>query len=222
MSIFRRLLDNLVIAIDDFQRKRLGIWEVSDDPECILRLGLATSYLGARLADGTVVEPGERIGLIHFANERVPTAPPDGPTLAWAREFMRLLTTSLRLLTRHMIENPDMAEICAFGGELPFVYTTGSTRFLERLGLEVFDPLPPGGPLARVVDMGARLWTLLLRRAFNPDSAPGLRLSDLERRPVWFSRQTLIALYAPDYHGSATDEEATPVTNPLSAKESHS
>lgn len=222
MNTLRRLLDSLVIAIDDFQRKRLGIWEVSDDPECILRLGLTTSYMGARLADGTVVQPGERIGLIHFANERVPTAPPGGPDLAWAREFMRRMTTSLRLLTRHLVENPDMAGIRAFGGELPFVYTTSSTRFLERLGLEVFDPLPPGGLLARVVDMGARLWTLLLRRAFNPDSAPGLRLNDLERRPVWLSRQTLIALYAPDCHSAAADEEAIPVTSPLSAKESYS
>jgi hypothetical protein len=196
------LLDRLVIAIDRWQRRRLSIWEFSDDPECILRLGVATARIGAELADGTVVHPGDTVGIIHFWNARMPQIPPSGPDLAWARAFKHLLVHSLRLLACYLVENPTVAQFDAIGGELPFIYTRASIRMLRHLGFEVFDPVYPHSLAAQATDIGARLWTWLLRRAFNPESARGLRLSDLQRRPVWLSRCTFLSLYEP---GDSTD-----------------
>jgi len=192
------LLSRLVVAIDRRQRRRLGIWEFSDDPQCILRLGLAVGRTGVELADGTVVRPGEHVGVVHLWNERMPQMDPTGPDLAWAKAFNRRLVHSFRLLARYVATASALEHIHAFGGELCLAYSPGVIRLLRRLGVEVFDPVPLHGPIERTVDLGMRLWAWLLRRAFNPESARHLRLSDLQRRPAWFSRRTLIALHGPE------------------------
>jgi hypothetical protein len=196
------LLSRLVVAIDRRQRRRLGIWEFSDDPACILRFGLSVARERVELPDGTAVRPGERVGVVHLWNERMPQIPPTGPGLAWAKAFNRQMVHSFRLLARYVPTAPALEDIRVFGGQLCLAYSPGVIRFLRRLGLEIFDPVPLHGPVERTVDLGARLWVWLLRRAFNPESARHLRLSDLQRRPAWFSRRTLIAL-----HGS---EDAAP------------
>jgi len=191
------LLSRLVIAIDRQQRQRLGIWEFSQDPDCILRMGLTTTHANVELADGTVVHPGDVVGVIHLWNERLPQIPPGGPDLAWAREFKRLLAYSFHLLAIHMSENPALAGIHALGGDLSLIFTPATTRLLRRLGLELFDPIRPQGLANQALDLAMRLWTWLLRRAFNPGSIEGLRLSDLERRPTWISRRSLLSLHCP-------------------------
>jgi hypothetical protein len=195
----RDLLSKLVMAIDRWQRRRLGIWAFTDDPECIVRVGRGTTHRRVDLADGTVVRPGETVGIIHLWNERMPQIPPTGSALRWALEFRRLLVHSLHLLAQYVAESPKLEGIEAFGGDLPFVFTPATTRFLRRLGFEVFDPVPARGPVEWAIDLGARTWTLLLRRTFNPSSADRLRLSSLRRRPVWFSRRKLLSLYAPEH-----------------------
>jgi len=203
----RDLLNRFVVALDRFQRRRLDIWEFSDDPDCMFRLSLVQAREGARLKDGTVVQPGETVGIVHFWNERVPPIPASGPDLAWARELMRMATHSQRLLAQYVQTDPAMAGVQAFGGKLPFLYTAGAIRVLQRLGWEIFEPVPPRGLVERVTDLIARSWNLLMRRAFNPQSARGLQLSDFERRPAWLSRRTLIALYGS--RGSGLDRASS-------------
>lgn len=193
----RNLLRRMVIAIDRWQRQRLDIWEFTEDPKCITRVGRTTTRVGAELSDGTVIQPGDRIGVIHFWNDRVPPIPPEGATLAWVREFMGRLTYSFRLLARYAAHSPELAEIDAFGGELPLPYTPATMRLLERIGLEVFDPVPPQSLTDWVIDLSARAWTWLLRYAFNPESVRDLGLKDFTRRPTWISRAKLIRIYAP-------------------------
>lgn len=189
------LFDKLVIAADRQIRRRMKVWEFSDDPACILRLGRIVARADARLEDGTTVHRGDPIGIIHLSNERLPRIPANGPDLAWARLFHRMLSRSFRLLAEYAAKAPDLADVHVFGGLLPLVYTPATIRLLQHLGFEVHDPVPPRTLTERVVDWGARLWTWLLRRAFNPASAQGLRLSDLQRRQVWISRQALVALH---------------------------
>ncbi len=188
------LLDRFVVALDRWQRRRLSIWEFSDDPRCVLRLGLARSHLDVRLADGTAVQRGDIVGVIHVWNEHMPQIPPGGPDLAWAQRLSRSLIHSLRLLARYVATSPTFDAIQAFGGEATFAFTPGTIRMLSRLGMEVFDPLPQRG-VRWFIDLGARTWVWLLRRAFNPRSVKGL--GDIERRPFWMSKRTLLALRGP-------------------------
>jgi hypothetical protein len=192
------LLRKFVAAFDKWQRERLEIWEFSTDPECILRTGVSTTRVGAELSDGTTVYPGDTVGLIHFWNERVPPIPPGGPDVGWAREFMRKLDYSFHLLAQHVVENPKLSGVDAFGGQLPLPFTPASVRLMERLGLEVFDPLEPQGFVDWMIDLGTRTWTWLMRYTFNPESVRGIGLGDLQRRPTWISREGLIRKYAPD------------------------
>jgi hypothetical protein len=194
----KNLIDRMVIAFDRWQRSRMGIWEFTDDPECILRMGLAKTPVGAELSDGTVIRPGDTVGVVHFWNERMPPVPLTGADLAWAREFRRLMTHSFQLVARHVVENPRLADFEALGGQLPIIFTPATTRYIERLGFEVFDRVPPRGPVEYVVDLASRLWTWLMRHAFNPGSVAGVKLSDIDRRPAWMSRRTLLRLYLKD------------------------
>ena len=189
------LLSRLVVAFDRRQRRRLGIGEFCADPECLLRLGFRTARVATELTDGTVVRPGERVGVLHLWNEHMPRMPRAGPDLAWARAVNRLAVHSFRLLADHVAGTPELADVRAFAGEFSHVYTPGALRLLRRLGLEVLEPIPPRGPIAWTVDRATRVWIWLLRRAFNPASVRGLRPRDLQRRRVWLGRRTLVGLY---------------------------
>lgn len=206
------LLDRLVVAFDRRQRRRLHIWEFSDDPDCILRVGIARARIGAELADGTVVRPGDRIGVIHLWNERVPRIPADGPDVAWATALSRLVVHSFRLLARYMLATSDLDDIQAFGGEFGFVYTPVAIRLLRRLGIEVFEPRPPHGLWEWIVDTVMRIWPWLLRRVFNPASLHGRTLADMRRRPVWITRRTILRLYGPD--AQPADARSEPRSSP--------
>lgn len=196
-------------AIDRRQRRALGIREFSADPRCILRLGLTTASARVELGDGTVVQPGDAVGVIHLWNERMPPIPQGGPNLAWARELKQSLLHSFRLLAHHVVREPSLGHLDALGGQLPLVYTTGSIRLLRRLGLEVLEPSPPRGPLEWAVDMGSRVWTWLLRRAFNAESVRGLWPGELQRRAVWISRRRLTAIHAQDESRGTSDRQIT-------------
>lgn len=206
------LFDRLVVAFDQFQRRRLGIREFSDDPDCILRISLTRSRIAAELADGTVVRRGDRIGVIHLWNERIPRIPAAGPDLEWARAASRAAIHSLRLLACYLLAAPDFDGIRAFGGEFGFVYTPVTLRFLQRLGFEVFDPHPPRGLWEWIVATATRVWAWLLRRAFNPASLRGRTLNDVHCRPVWITRSTILRLYGPDVPrpGAHNEPPSTP------------
>jgi len=197
------LLNRLIVAFDRRQRRKLGIWEFTDDPDCIVRLGITRARVGAHLADGTIVRPGDRIGVIHLWNEHVPRIPPGGGDLGWARTMLKSVRRSLLLLAPYLREEPRLQSIDAFGGEFGFVYSPAAMRVLTLLGFELFDPLPPRTLWDRTVDLAMRIWPYLLRRAFNPESLRDQGFSDLRRRPIWITRSTILARYGTDDDGVA-------------------
>lgn len=194
MSLAQDLIRCVVAGIDRLMRKRLDIWEFSDDPDCILRVGLVRSHWQIRLNDGTVIEPGEVIGMIHAWNERVPGLPPGGADLAWARELYRRLTRSLQLLAQAAQEDPRLMAVRGFGGQAALEFSPGILRLLQRLGIETY-ALPARSLRQRLEARVNLVWTWLMRRAFNPPSTEGRGPKVLRRRFYWLDRNTLLARY---------------------------
>ncbi len=188
-------LSCLVVAIDRRMRQRLGIWEYSDDSDCILRVGLARSRWEVTLSDGTKIRRGEVIGMLHAWNERVPPMPPTGADLAWARELRRRLVRSLELLAQAVQQDPWLQAIRGFGGSGVLRYSPAILRLLERLGIETYD-LPPRTAWDWVEEQVGLAWTWLIRRTFNPVSVEGRGIGVLSRRFYWLSRERLLELYA--------------------------
>jgi hypothetical protein len=61
-----------------------GVYEFTDDPSCVLRVGLNPAPATISLSDGTRIEMGEMVGTLHFWNEHLPRYTMQGPDLRWA------------------------------------------------------------------------------------------------------------------------------------------
>lgn len=192
----------LVAAIDRMRLGQLGIHEYCDDERCIFRLSKVAAWRTTHLSDGTVLHPGELVGKLHLANERMPyLAVPQGG-LAWGKRLAANYVHSLRLLAARVAEDGEFAALGAFGNDFTLPYGKGTLRVIRRVGFEVLEPIPRRGIGGRLVQLGTRLWTALLRRVHNPMSLAGLRLRDLETRPVWITRRTLLERYRPPAEAS--------------------
>lgn len=100
----------LVRAFDRFLSRCYGIHPFSNDPDCLLRLGLARARKQVVLKDGTTVRPGDLVGDLHLWNDRIPSMPPAGANLAWGLGFQRRLRRSLELLAERVEAERGEAE----------------------------------------------------------------------------------------------------------------
>jgi hypothetical protein len=136
------------------------------------------------LPDGTVLQAGDRIGILHLNNDRVTAIHLDGGTpMAVGLEFRRLLMLSLRTLAARATDGGPLAEVRAFEAVTIF------HQALQRLG---FVPAPRGPAWPRLV--GAYQRALLA--SLHPDGLGRLHRSSYARsRRLWLTRQTLLSRY---------------------------
>jgi hypothetical protein len=153
---------------DSLLRSYYGIYEFSDDPGCVLRVGLDQARAPTLLADGTRIEAGELVGTLHFWNEHLPRYSAKGPDLAWACAVRDRVTSSLRALSEYVEREPNWRTVRAVRAE----------TFLVRL---------------HALGECFVLWGLT--RAFNPAALPRQPFLR-DRHELWISRATLLARYA--------------------------
>lgn len=174
-----------VAALDRLLRRVLGVVDLTDDPECLFRIALRRNRRRIRLRDGTVVERGDRVAELHFANERFPGIGPAGPGIGWATELLRRLRTSFALVARVELDPVPVA----YRGDLYLAADHPHTeRLLARLGFEV-EPAPKGGVAGSI----ARRWAGVLSWALVPGSGSPFR--PLRRHRIWMSRVELVRRY---------------------------
>ncbi len=192
------LLKAGVRGVDALLRRWCRIQEFSQQESCLFRIALGTSDRDLVLSDGTRVRRGERVGELHFWNERIPPMPAEGPDLAWAVTFHRRLSRSLAELTAYIERDPAFRDIKAFRGETSFGSQDGFgqlARLAERWGFDLLDRGEPDGIWHRFLRFWENLYVWGIIWAFNPGSLRRKRFRKMRRGQLWISRKTLVARY---------------------------
>jgi hypothetical protein len=182
--------------VDALIRTCYGIYEFTDDPGCVLRIGVGQARSDVILSDGTKVESGEPVGTLHFWNEHLPRYPPEGPNLRWACAMRDQMHRSLCSLAEYVESEPTWREIRALRGEAALSTRLGTwqvRRVGDRYG---FERVPPTdlSLLRRLHAVGEGLTLWSLTRAFNPAALPRQPFMR-DHHELWISRNGLIGRY---------------------------
>jgi hypothetical protein len=160
----------LVGSVDAMLRSFYGIQEFSDDPHCVLRIGISPARMPVVMSDGTRICEGQLVGELHLWNEHIPRYSGHGPDLGWAADMRRRVVQSLRLLAQHAEHHPAWQRLPAFRADATLSSRLGDIqirRLALRHGFELVEPPPsrfrqrrfgqclepdpgvqPGGPVA--------------------------------------------------------------------------
>lgn len=140
------------------------------------------------LADGSLIRPGDPIGVIHLNNECVSALHGDGAGSRWAGlAFRRAFHASLETLAEHARDAPRYRAVRGFTATTIFHHGT------EWIGFEV-------RPLSR--PLLSRLVAAYQRRLLTQFHPLGRRRPGRPRfadaKQIWISREELIRRYAPE------------------------
>src|SRR5438874_12487892 len=194
-------------STDALLRAYYRIEEFTDDPRCILRIGLMQAVMPVVLTDGTEIRKGERIGALHLWNEHVPRYAGNGPNLPWAKEMRRRMLWSLGLLADYIQHDPDWQHVQAFCGDSMLSSRIGGAqlrRLAPRYGFEIVERPPTLSRYLQTFADSLIVWGLT--RAFNPAALPRRRFLR-DHHKVWISCAALRQLYGREAQG-ATPEAA--------------
>lgn len=180
-------------GFDALVRRLQGVFEFSDDPDCLLRLRRTRLRRPLELADGQF-PPGTPVLELHLWNERVPPMPPAGPDMAWATRASRRLLCSLRsvaALVEAEAPHHDGGLVC---GTTILADDRTAQLLLRHLGFELHPHARPGGA---VLEFWQNLYALGLMAAFNPISARRRSPSSLRRTDLWMPMDSFLRRYGP-------------------------
>lgn len=137
------------------------------------------------LADGTRVRYGDRIGMIHFNNERIASFHGDGSDTPLAGlKMRRALLASLKELARQVAETDRYAGVKAFAAQTIFHPGT------QHVGFEIL-PLPSSTWSVIV----AAYERALVARYHPLGRERARRLRRRTARAIWMSRDALLRRY---------------------------
>lgn len=176
----------LVVLYDRLYRLLRGLDDPAAEVGPALRVEVRRARRTRRLADGTQIRRGERIGILHVNNERIVALHGDGlGPMAIGLQVRRQVFASLRELAARAAAGP-FADVRAFAA------TTIFHESLRRLG---FQPEPRAPAWSRLHAAYQRA----LLASLHPAGALRLRRAPHgHARRVWLSREVLLARYAPD------------------------
>jgi ceramide glucosyltransferase len=190
-------LARAIRALDAWLRARQRIFEFGTDEKCILRASVEPLDTGFIFPDGTHVPAGERVGVLHLWNERMPFIPPGGPDLAWGIALRKGFSRSMVELARAAQADDRLRDVRVFGAVAVFVSRNGEQQIARMAGRYGFEWCTPDGPPTfwkRFHDFWENFLIWGLQWAYNP---AGLRGKGLirPREPIWITRETLLNKY---------------------------
>jgi hypothetical protein len=194
-SSVQRSFARVVFAFDDRLRRRYGVFDYCDSPDCILRASLERAGREIVLPDGVRLEPSNLILDLHYRNEYFPSTGEKGATVAWARRVMTLMDRSLRELTGYLQSRRDLDEVVAIRAGTLMRSLDQAAQFARLASRFGFQPvLEQGSFWGRIGGFGRNSAALLLVMASNPRSAH-LDILLCRETPFFISRRMLEERY---------------------------
>jgi hypothetical protein len=188
----------LVGSVDAMLRSLYGIREFSDDPHCVLRIGISPARMPVAMSDGTRICVGQPVGELHLWNEHIPRYSEHGPDLGWAADMRRRVVHSLRLLAQHVERHPAGHQLPAFRADATLSSRLGDIqirRLALRHGFELIEP--PFSRFRQLHALGDSVSAWSLTRAFNPAALSRQRFLR-DHHELWISRAMLLKRYTRD------------------------
>jgi hypothetical protein len=183
-----RLAERAIQGIDRVLRRWYGVYEFTDDRECIIRIALRAAGRDIPLRHGILVRSSDAVVELHLWNEQLPLISHDGVDMTWGAVVDRHVRRSLTLLAAHLAAHPNIA---AVHGETAFGCQMGElqrARFAARYGFEIVGAKPGLGRLVRHFCDDFVVW--VLTRTFNPHGTKG-KPFHRARHDIWMSRAEL-------------------------------
>lgn len=190
-----QVLRALIRGLDYLLRRAYGVFEFTNEPDCIFRLRLMQCLHRIELPEQTI-QPGMPVIELHFWNERIPPIPITGPDLVWAVNMTRLVVGSFRSIACYIQQHKELCDVRAVSGTTVLVFSSqhsGGEKLFRRLGFEYFSP--HRGPLGRFGVSWENVYSWALMWAFNAASLQQRRLLSLHRTEIWMSRQAFLDRY---------------------------
>jgi ceramide glucosyltransferase len=192
----RPLIAGLVYPIDAWLRRRQGIFEFSDDPECVLRINIRPASKPIDFQDGTSVKPGDSVAELHLWNEHIPKINGHGTDLAWAGLAHRRVVGSLQQLADYLEREDPEGSIRGARALASMVIRNPAQlqRMTRRYGFESHGRDRPRGIFQWLHRIGENMLIWGIVFAFNPGAMrTGKFLRG--RNVVWISRDALMRQY---------------------------
>ena len=181
---------------DGILRSYYGIYEFTDDTDCVLRVGLGRARAPVSLSDDTDVQFGDLVGTLHFWNEHLPRYSARGPDLGWACAVRDRVRYSLHAFSEYVEGEPAWQNIRAIRTETALPARLGAPQIMRVFRRYGFEPvLTNSSLLARLHGLGECFVLWGLTRAFNPAALPRQPFLR-DRHELWISRATLRMRYA--------------------------
>jgi hypothetical protein len=190
------LWEGAVGLFDSMIRVYYGVYEFTDDPTCVLRIGLAQARASLLLSDGTRVEAGESIGTLHWWNEHLPRYSRSGPDFGWACTMRDRVLHSLRSLALYVERESAWRQVRALRGDAALSARLGAAQVQRLAGRYGFERVAQDPSiLRRLHTLGDSVVRWGLTRAFNPAALARQRFLG-DHHELWISRAELLARYS--------------------------
>ena len=182
----------MIRSFDALVRRVQGVFEFSNDPDCILRLRRTRLPRALSLAEG-LFAVGTPVLELHLWNERVPPLPPTGPDMAWASQAAHQLRRSLRQLAGYLQVDASWRETRLLSGTTILIDGPSAELLMRRLGFELRPHAPPRRGL---LEAWQNRYALGLMAAFNPPSVRGKSPGSVRRTDLWMSMDSFLQRYS--------------------------
>src|SRR5271163_1808283 len=107
----RRLAERAIQALDRVLRRWYGVYEFTDDRECIIRIALRAAGRDIPLRHGILVRSSDAVVELHLWNEQLPLISHNGVDMTWGAVVDRHVRRSLNLLAAHLAAHPNIVAV---------------------------------------------------------------------------------------------------------------